>query len=373
MIKYVIIDILKSTIFIFRKGYFQKVSNFYLNIIERFLRKGKLHSMPIGIDLIATTSCNFKCIYCEKYESKENKDISIEDFNKIADSLFPTLTYIKLGSATEHFLHKDFAKILKRCYESNLNIILNTNGSRLNKQNIDLLFKYKVRILGISLDGASKETTEKIRKGLDFNALITNIKEINRIKKELNSKYPVLTFNFVAIRENIEELPQFMDLMHELNVRKVRIMHLYAHAFADYSQSLFFYEELATKFFKIAAKKAKDYNINLLLPRPINDKIQSTNCYFPFHEIGITPNGDVAYCCGAWNQQKMGNLLQQNFRQDIWNSNLYQKIRRTVNTKNPILKVCRDCMPMDRGTDMIARHFDEAFYEKVKTWIDRAS
>ena len=63
---------------------------------------------------------------------------------------------------------------------------------------------------------------------------------------------------------------------------------------------------------------------------------------------------------------KMGNITTQNFKKEIWNSNLYKKLRKTVNSKEPIIKTCKDCIPMNRGKDVIAKHFDEVFYEKLR-------
>lgn len=290
----------------------------------------------------------------------------MEDFRTISGQLFPSLTYIKFGSATEHFTHSRFKEILEECSKWNLDIILNTNGSYLDDETIDLLFRCRVMILGISLDGANPETAEKIRKGLNFGKLLENLRKINEIKKSEKLRYPILTFNFVALRSNIEELPAFMDLMHELGVEKVRVMDVYVHSFMDEQESLYFHRELAEKYIHIAIEKAREYNIRIDVPRPMDAPYNRKDCYFPVHEIGITPDGEVAYCCDAWEKEKMGNLIRQDFRKEIWNSNLYQRLRKTVNSRNPEFEGCSDCMPMDRGGDVITRHFDPVFHEKLR-------
>lgn len=366
MIRYIVIDILYRTLTFYQNGNLKRVLNFYLNILERFLGRSYLISNPIGIDMIASASCNFRCIYCSRLNWEKQKEISMEDFRAISAQLFPTLSYIKFGSATEHFTHSRFKEIMEECHKSGLNIILNTNGSLLDHETIELLFRYRVMILGISLDGAKAETAERIRKGLNFGKLMQSLREINEIKKAGKHRYPILTFNFVAMRSNIEELPEFMDLMHEFGVEKVRVMDVYVHSFMDEKESLYFYPELSEKYFQIAIEKARKYGIRLDIPKPMNAPYIRKECYFPVHEIGVTPAGDVAYCCDAWEKEKTGNLIRQDFRKEIWNNEFYRHLRRTVNTGKPEIEGCSDCMPMDRGGDVISRHFDPVFHERLR-------
>jgi hypothetical protein len=72
----------------------------------------------------------------------------------------------------------------------------------------------------------------------------------------------------------------------------------------------------------------------------------------------------MPYCCGGWDKAIAGNVLQQAFAKDIWNSDRFIKIRKTVNSRNPFFEGCRECIPKGRAKDIISRHF-------VKTVLNR--
>lgn len=51
-------------------------------------------------------------------------------------------------------------------------------------------------------------------------------------------------------------------------------------------------------------------------------------CHFPWSSIYVSPTGDVRHCC-ATNLNKLGNLKEQTI-EEIWNSDLYQLVRKKV-------------------------------------------
>lgn len=329
--------------------------------------------MPLGVDLMVETACNFQCIYCKKYDLGDERRITKENYELFAEKFFPKILYLKLASGGEHFLHKDFAYFLQTAKRYGVNVFLNTNGSLLNDENIDIVMKNNVKILGISLDGGNKETAERIRKGLDFDKLIESIKNIQRIKKEKRLKYPILTVNYAVMKSNIEQLPDFIDLMKEIGVEQVRVMFLYINSFMDGSESLFLYPDLVRKYFPIIQERADANKIKLLLPKLPDAPSQPGKCYWPYHALSITPNGNLAFCCRAWDEKVMGNIFEQDFTKEIWNSKQYQTLRKTVNSKKPAFKICQNCTDYERDTDVHGRYFENSEDEHLLEYLKSKS
>lgn len=75
---------------------------------------------------------------------------------------------------------------------------------------------------------------------------------------------------------------------------------------------------------------------------PGNDEPPSRpiSCPSLWREVFVAFNGDVAPCC-AQGRPVMGNIHKEDFM-EIWNSPLYQEMRRRIDTKNPF-PCCRRC------------------------------
>ncbi|MBW2056247.1 MAG: radical SAM protein [Deltaproteobacteria bacterium] len=362
-------SLMRKAIMPFGKYDGKKVFNFTLNVLERFMRRRRLVSFPIGIDLISTTRCNLKCFYCKKYDWGGKQDFTRDDFEFVAKTFFPRLLYVKFGSAGEALVNRDLGFMLEKCREYGVSVVMNSNGSLLDEEKIEMLFEQDVKIFGISLDGATRETAEGIRRGLDFELLIEKIRMIRDLKERYGRKYPILTVNFAVMRRNITELPSFVGLMSDLGVSAVRVMFLYVHEFMDPGESLFLHRELVEKYFALAGKSARASGIRLLLPPGLEGRNGDRMCFFPYHEIGLSPDGSVAFCCNAWGEEKMGNVFKQDFMSEIWNSGRYQELRRRVNSSRPMHTLCRECSALDRGVGGISRHFAREHHTRVREMI----
>jgi len=321
--------------------------------------------MPVGADIITTERCNLRCFYCKKYLGRP-RDMTLETFELISSKLFQNLLYVKFGSAGEHFLNRHFNEMLQICDDYKVDIFITSNGMLVDKNWAEKLILHRVKKVGISLDGATEITAESIRIGLDFKKVLNNIQNIVRLKKEYKTEYPKLSITYAAMRRNIEELPEFIELAKNLGIDFIRVQHMYVHDFVDKNESLFFYPSLTDKMFQLAKRKAKKMNIELWLPGSTN-KSKKLNkksfCHYPWKEIAIAPDGRVNFCCGAWDYKALGNIIEEDFK-DIWNNNTYQQLRRTVNSNKPIFTLCEHCTVLQRDPSDIRLYMDKVHCEK---------
>ena len=138
---------------------------------------------------------------------------------------------------------------------------------------------------------ATRNTAERIRKGLDFDRLIGRIKALSRKKKESGHPDPVLTVNFAAMKSNIHELPDFVHLMADCGVYFIRFIYLYIHDFMDPDESLFLHKPLFQKYLPLALNEAQKRGVRLIAPASLDDSYVPRKCYYPYHEIGLSPDG----------------------------------------------------------------------------------
>lgn len=114
---------------------------------------------------------------------------------------------------------------------------ISTNGIALTPPNIMFLIDHKIiHALNISLDGATRETVERIRVNVKFDRLIQQIRFLLDYSNEKNYFF-ALIFSFVLMKQNYHELPGMIRLMGELlDKRKSPIAYVSC-------QSLIFYPD----------------------------------------------------------------------------------------------------------------------------------
>ena len=177
------------------------------------------------IRLEACSICQLKCPLCST-GTRLNKDgivgwgyLKFEDFKRLIDSN-PRIRNIELSNWGEIFLNPELKDIIEYAYYKNINLTAG-NGVNLNsvsKDVLECLVKYKFKWMSISLDGATNESYQMYRRGGDLNKVIENIKIINQYKKEYNSVFPKLCWQFVIFGHNEHEIPIAREMAEELGM-----------------------------------------------------------------------------------------------------------------------------------------------------------
>jgi radical SAM protein with 4Fe4S-binding SPASM domain len=313
---------------------------------ERFIKR-------LLIDI--TTKCNLFCIMCGVPHQKDKYDMPPDLYTKIASQAFIHTEEIWFSCGYEAFMSRYFLDILEFTKKFSIpksSII--TNGTLLNERNIIKIVESGLSRLIISIDGATKFTYEKIRKGANFELLISNIDKLNRIKSELSSDAPELIFTVTLMQSNIKEFPKIILLASKLGVKEVWCKPIQAIPPALEQEILTNNKDMVVQIFNEAKDIARRLKIEIgsspdMAKYIINDN-EPTNkqdnsiikCREnPFPIIFISPDGKVKPCT-MWRQAPIGDFKLQNFN-DIWNQQEYRKLREEVARGN-LRESCKKCL-----------------------------
>lgn len=171
---------------------------------------------PDSVCLAYDYTCNLMCKSCrnERMNHNNNKDYQVM-YNDIVKKLHKynwlDAKELYVASQGEAMLGKSYRKILFSDKTNRKSIIIHTNGTLLNKANLDkLTSKYSDISLFISLDACTKKTYETLRKGGNFDILMKNLIYISELKKEGKINY--VSILYVVQRENYAELAETCKL-----------------------------------------------------------------------------------------------------------------------------------------------------------------
>ena len=176
---------------------------------------------PQRVRLEATNVCQLKCPTCvtasgELYECMAKGFLRFKNFKKFVDDN-PQIKDIELSDNGEIFLNPHLPKILEYAHDKGVRLTA-TNGVNLNtvrETTLEALVKYGMYHMRCSIDGASQETYEQYRVRGDFDQVMANIDKINAYKKQYDSEYPMMTWQFVVFGHNEHEIAKARQMAQE--------------------------------------------------------------------------------------------------------------------------------------------------------------
>ena len=169
--------------------------------------------------------CNLKCRMCIGVNAKSHPNkLSYIDVSEIAAMLdaAPTITGITLSSGdSDPLLHPQFIDVLDVAVAHGVRVDLYTNGLPLSAKTArKIIDRGAVSMINFSIDAATAATYERIRGG-DFDKVIRNVRMLSEMRHAAPAPTPSISLSFVAMRDNVAELPSFVHMASELGAQQV--------------------------------------------------------------------------------------------------------------------------------------------------------
>ncbi len=261
--------------------------------------KKYLSNYPYYLTLQTVSACNLKCKHCfiNDYHTDIHdgiiKIMKMEEFERFVERLRPMIEHASYFSFStfEAILNKHLFRMMDRILEINpaMQFPFLSNTMELGIDKIRELEKYPVSEINISLDGYTKKTVEDFKTEVVFEKIIETIRLVSQ--SSLKDK---LAVTFVAHRNNVHELPDYVDFVGKLGIRQIYVSNILT--FTRQLEPLALYTPdgnvEAQAFFDEAVKRAKSNKITISMPRlrPERMGCQTTEMFY------VDIKGDVAPC-----------------------------------------------------------------------------
>ncbi|GAC1365400.1 MAG: hypothetical protein NVS2B12_42450 [Ktedonobacteraceae bacterium] len=321
-------------------------------------------TLPRSIYIEPTSRCNEFCQQCPRtlLSREDDRDLSYDKFLYIVEQ-FPVLDRVVLHGLGEPLLNKDLPRMVRYLKDRGTYVLFNSNGILLTEKRGQALIDAGLDEYRLSMDGASRETYAKVR-GVDaFDKIWRNVRAFIAQQKAQDSKKPVVSLWFTAMRENLHELPTLIDLAHDAGVPEVYMQRLvyFEEGLANSKQSLFRRstpEELALV--RQCEQKCKELGIKFSAAgsaTPVESLVRDfgerpwSGCHRPYTLTYITSSGNVLSCCFApfghksareyKEERVLGNVFEQSIT-DIWHGETYNAFRAAFESDHPA-KHCSQC------------------------------
>lgn len=316
-----------------------------------------LVAIPNSYIIKLTTNCNLKCKYCYMGECSHYLQMDENFFLQVLDqikSLTPKFTIYLHGG--EPCLRLDLIESLRVWLEKNklcdnVKIMLQTNGTILNKKIINLIKEMKINI-GISIDGIHPKTNNF--RVFSNNTTTVNL-VLNNIDKLLSENIKVGVFS-VLTSFNAPYMLEAIQYFSEKGIRSFVINPLVLWGNAEKSKAIMATQEQMYNLYKNLIDWVSKYNI-LNYDNPVTERnlhwwaqgmkgykgymCNCSPCGAGIQTIAISPVGDI-YICDQYygdNRFLIGNLTKSTLHSII------DSAQPTIHSLRNIFNIntCRKC------------------------------
>ncbi|HLM08037.1 MAG TPA: radical SAM protein [Blastococcus sp.] len=320
--------------------------------------------LPTHLQLEVTSACNLACAMClVSYRPAINRAegaMSMELFRRLVDDT-PGLARLTLQGLGEPLLQPHLFEMVAYAKARGIAVGFNSNAMLLTRERADRLVAVGLDWLHVSLDGATAATYEGIRSRADFDRVAHNLRGLQEAKRAVGAAKPSIQVVFVAMRRNLHELPDLVQLVSGWSVDEVHVQGL-SHDFADTdpagayagirrfarAESLERVDpDLVADVFARARDEAHRVGIRLRLPSPQPTPVRREpgrpGCSWPWDAAYITSSGVVQPCCMVMGDDRvaMGDLREANLA-EIWRGKAYADFRAALSSDTPPA-VCAGC------------------------------
>lgn len=250
---------------------------------------------PRKLNIEVTTRCNLNCAMCmRKLWKEDGSDMTMETYRALLP-IFPEIEAVNIIGIGEPLLNENVIEMIRLGKEHlppNGAFSLTTNATLLDDTMAKQLVSSGLDDIVVSIDGATSGTYNEIRKDASLDQVLTNVERLNKAKKKSSSQTPRIGFEFVAMKRNIDELPQVVDLAARYSISFIIITHLLPHTSEMNDQTLYEYDsDQAIELFNATEAEAKRRNLDMAFETPdvenyanalfgvppLKDKLRSAN------------------------------------------------------------------------------------------------
>lgn len=304
-------------------------------IVSYITRIPFIWGYPPIVMIEPTNICNLRCPMCPSGNGmmKRKKGyLDLEKYENLIEDIGDYLIQIQLWNQGEPFLHNSFTDLIRKAKEKGIMIQTSTNGHFIRSdEQAKALIQSGLDVLIFSLDGTNQETYEKYRVGGNYQQVLQALSKISRLKKQLNSKTPLIELQFLVFKHNQDEMDELISLAKELSINRL-----------SFKSAQIYTREQGTRFLP----ENQEYNRYILDDRHYQIKGRLRNwCRRLWLNPAINWDGTVSPCCFDKDaEHAFANIFhdETSFRQ-VWGSEEFQIFRRQILRDRSKISICQNC------------------------------
>jgi radical SAM protein with 4Fe4S-binding SPASM domain len=325
------------------------------------VRKPDVCGQPYYVQFEVTTHCNLACYMCVRNEViKHPRHLPLADFQRMFDQIEPRR--LTLSGAGEPLLNPDLVAMIAHAGRHGASTMIPSNGTLLRKGELARrLVEAGLNTLKISIDAATAQTYQAIRRQDCFDQILDGIRQLEEIKRQRSRRTPELRFDVVILNENYAEIPDIVELARQLHIGTIFFRPLQVTGIGkereaigrdmDFDGLYRAVREGLARATRLGVRTnlkevARDFGTYRSIYVRQDAAMDRQVCLLPWVQCFISVKGELAPCCATYTNESFsaGNVFEEGF-EAVWNGPRMQTIRRQFRRRKNPFAVCRDCIP----------------------------
>ena len=186
--------------------------------------KGRALGYPASTTFEITPRCNFSCKMCYIHNGDCNKcaneELSAEQWIEIGKQARDSGVILALITGGEPLIRKDFPYIYSSLKALGLLISINTNGSLITDEILELFKNNPPTRINVSLYGASEETYTNMCGTESFNKVLSNIKKLKEAGLQVKINMSITPYN-------CGDMPEMINTVKDLGLHYKATTYMY--------------------------------------------------------------------------------------------------------------------------------------------------
>jgi MoaA/NifB/PqqE/SkfB family radical SAM enzyme len=230
-----------------------------------------VRAYPGFITVAGTSRCNIRCEFCinqwdAKPDGSNRPHMKAEHVDAIVGEVFPYLRKLALSVSGEPLYDPHFQELLDAAREHGVFVEFTTNAMLVSKPGMLDRILQGVGRVNISMDGATKDTFERLRGGAKFDKVCENVRLLTAGRAARGQVTPEYNIRYILMRDTIDELPAMVDLAKDLGVDHLYTNHIQVFMAELKDQSLVHHKARANRAFAAARERAAARGQVVVLP-----------------------------------------------------------------------------------------------------------
>lgn len=291
-----------------------------IHTAETYRLRSEAQEFPMMCVLSFVYLCNAQCPNCPYTNSEIRSDykdrpfMNEDTFKIIADQCGEHGAWIRMSGGGEPMLHPKAVELMEYAKKAGAKVGLITNGSKFTEEKSKQLLNAHVDMIEFSVDAADPEIYSRVRKGLNWDKLLRNVKRMVRLRNRLKSPSKIIASGVNQEGVDIEAVAKFWEPIVD-NFQKRKYL---------------------TWGINDPAKSAD--------PTPYLPPEERVPCPFIFERLNIDSRGKVMVCgFDIEAATDMGNVHEKTIK-EIWHGEGFEYYRQKhLSKKGDDIEMCKNC------------------------------